>query len=197
MLSSSSAGSLPLLKKLRGLLSGAHKKTYTLSVGKLNPAKLANFSEVECFVLVACGENSLVDSKVRSHLHSSRHSLFLQIHYSPPRWERTPRTRSPPTEFAPSLPPTSALSRGRLLWRPLSRGGRSTQAVPLVPLESRALRGLFSPSSASPSLTMESWKEEGFTFAPTQPAFLSQFLPPSPSTTPFLPRPFPPPPYRC
>ena len=32
-------------------------------MGKPNPAKLANFLEVECFVLVACPENSLLDAK--------------------------------------------------------------------------------------------------------------------------------------
>lgn len=38
-----------------------------MAVGKLNPAKLANFMEVECFVLVACPENTLIDSKVGLH----------------------------------------------------------------------------------------------------------------------------------
>lgn len=33
-------------------------------MGKPNPAKLGNFMEVECFVLVACPENSLLDAKV-------------------------------------------------------------------------------------------------------------------------------------
>ncbi|KAF8918751.1 putative diphthamide synthesis protein-domain-containing protein [Mucidula mucida] len=42
---------------------GNHKKSYTISVGKLNPAKLANFMEVECWVLVACPENSMIDAK--------------------------------------------------------------------------------------------------------------------------------------
>jgi diphthamide biosynthesis protein 2 len=46
------------------LLRQKRKKSYTISVGRLNPAKLANFAEVECFVLVACPENSLIDSKV-------------------------------------------------------------------------------------------------------------------------------------
>ncbi|CAG8442675.1 3357_t:CDS:2 [Funneliformis caledonium] len=32
-------------------------------MGKLNVAKMANFMEIECFVLVACPENSLIDSK--------------------------------------------------------------------------------------------------------------------------------------
>jgi hypothetical protein len=58
------ASYLPLIKYLRSLLTQHHKKSYTISVGKLNPAKLANFLEVECYVLVACPENSLIDAKV-------------------------------------------------------------------------------------------------------------------------------------
>lgn len=55
---------LHLISHLRGILNRAHKKVYTICVGKLNPAKLANFTEIECFVLVACPENSVVESKV-------------------------------------------------------------------------------------------------------------------------------------
>lgn len=54
---------LPLIRYLRALLTRKHKKSYTVSVGKLNPSKLANFLEIECFVLVACPENSLIDTK--------------------------------------------------------------------------------------------------------------------------------------
>ncbi|GAA5820936.1 hypothetical protein JCM3770_002636 [Rhodotorula araucariae] len=57
------AAYLPLITHLRALIAAHHKKSYTVAVGKLNPAKLANFIEVECFVLVACPENSMVDSK--------------------------------------------------------------------------------------------------------------------------------------
>lgn len=32
-------------------------------MGKLNVAKMANFMEIDCFVYVACPENSLIDSK--------------------------------------------------------------------------------------------------------------------------------------
>ena len=32
--------------------------------GKINPAKLLNFPEIDVFVLVACPENSLLDSKI-------------------------------------------------------------------------------------------------------------------------------------
>lgn len=55
----------PLLAELRALLKQHRKKSYTLTVGRLNPAKLANFETVECFVLVGCREGGLVDSKVR------------------------------------------------------------------------------------------------------------------------------------
>ena len=56
---------LPLLNSLRKLLTSKRsaRKVYTISVGKLNPAKLANFQEIEMFVLIACEENSMVDGK--------------------------------------------------------------------------------------------------------------------------------------
>ncbi|KAF9444614.1 diphthamide biosynthesis protein [Macrolepiota fuliginosa MF-IS2] len=54
---------LPLITYLRKLLSSHQKKSYTISVGKLTPSKLANFLEIECFVLVACPENSLIEAK--------------------------------------------------------------------------------------------------------------------------------------
>ncbi|KAF7789170.1 hypothetical protein EIP86_000107 [Pleurotus ostreatoroseus] len=57
------ASYLPLISRLRALLAGAYKKSYTVTVGKLNPAKLGNFLEIECFVLVACPENSMIEAK--------------------------------------------------------------------------------------------------------------------------------------
>ncbi|NXW55826.1 DPH2 synthase, partial [Eurystomus gularis] len=56
------AGYLVVLQHLRELLRRAGKRSYTLAVGKPNPAKLANFLEVDIFVLVACTQNSLLDS---------------------------------------------------------------------------------------------------------------------------------------
>ncbi|EJD42343.1 diphthamide biosynthesis protein, partial [Auricularia subglabra TFB-10046 SS5] len=57
------AAYLPLIGHLRAALARARKKTYTLAVGKLNPAKLANFPDIGAFVLVACAQTSLVDSR--------------------------------------------------------------------------------------------------------------------------------------
>jgi hypothetical protein len=71
LMTNESASYLPLITYLRQVITNAHKKAYTISVGKLNPAKLANFAEIECFVLVACPENSLLDAKVQSTSTSS------------------------------------------------------------------------------------------------------------------------------
>ncbi|XP_067932326.1 2-(3-amino-3-carboxypropyl)histidine synthase subunit 2-like [Watersipora subatra] len=54
---------LSIHKRLKELIKKAGRKSYTIVVGKLNSAKLANFMEVDMFVLVGCAENVLVDSK--------------------------------------------------------------------------------------------------------------------------------------
>ncbi|XP_033636616.1 2-(3-amino-3-carboxypropyl)histidine synthase subunit 2-like isoform X1 [Asterias rubens] len=54
---------LTVINQLKTLLKKAGKKTYTFVVGKLNVAKLANFMEVDIYVLVSCPENSLIDSQ--------------------------------------------------------------------------------------------------------------------------------------
>lgn len=48
---------------LQSLLHNAGKKSYLFLVGKLNEAKLSNFAEIDCFVLVACALNTMFDSK--------------------------------------------------------------------------------------------------------------------------------------
>lgn len=70
------ASSGPLAAELRGQLAKRGKKSYTLSVGRLNPAKLANFVDIECFVLLGCAEGGVVDSKVSSRL-LTRESLLI------------------------------------------------------------------------------------------------------------------------
>jgi len=89
LITSESASYLSLIAHLRQVLARAHKKAYTISVGKLNPAKLANFAEIECFVLVACPENSLVDAKV-----PSMRSLSLPLNPIKPDVTRTSSAQS-------------------------------------------------------------------------------------------------------
>lgn len=53
---------LSIIDHLKQLIKKAGKKSYTFVMGRLNAAKLANFLEVDIYVLVACPENSLLDS---------------------------------------------------------------------------------------------------------------------------------------
>ena len=57
------ANYLQILERIKKIIREADKKFYVFLIGKLNIAKLANFCDVDVFVLVSCPENSLVDSK--------------------------------------------------------------------------------------------------------------------------------------
>ncbi|XP_033116296.1 2-(3-amino-3-carboxypropyl)histidine synthase subunit 2-like [Anneissia japonica] len=54
---------LSIITRLKALIKRMGKKSYTFVMGKLNVPKMANFTEVDVYVLVACPENSLIDSK--------------------------------------------------------------------------------------------------------------------------------------
>ena len=51
------------LTHVQDLISRAGKKSYTFVVGKVNAAKVANFSEVDGWVVIGCWESSLIESK--------------------------------------------------------------------------------------------------------------------------------------
>uniref|UniRef100_T1JHR2 2-(3-amino-3-carboxypropyl)histidine synthase subunit 2 n=1 Tax=Strigamia maritima TaxID=126957 RepID=T1JHR2_STRMM len=57
------ANYLSIISHLKSIVRKAGKKAYTLAMGKINVAKLANFPEIDVVCLVACPENSMVDSK--------------------------------------------------------------------------------------------------------------------------------------
>ncbi|KAL8709070.1 MAG: hypothetical protein Q9220_006091 [cf. Caloplaca sp. 1 TL-2023] len=48
---------------VKSCISAAGKKSYTFVVGKLNAAKVANFSDIGAWVVIGCWESSLIDSK--------------------------------------------------------------------------------------------------------------------------------------
>ncbi|ERF71644.1 Diphthamide biosynthesis protein 2 [Endocarpon pusillum Z07020] len=54
---------LHILDLVKSQIAAAGKKSYMFVVGKLNAAKLANFSEIGGWVVIGCWESSLVDSK--------------------------------------------------------------------------------------------------------------------------------------
>lgn len=56
-------GYLNAVNRTQSLARERGIRTYLLSVGKINPAKLANFMEIDCFVFIGCPENSVYNSR--------------------------------------------------------------------------------------------------------------------------------------
>lgn len=54
---------LQILEHVKKQIAAAGKKSYTFVVGKINAAKIANFSEIGGWVVIGCWESSLVESK--------------------------------------------------------------------------------------------------------------------------------------
>ena len=54
---------LHIVQHVKSRIQAAGKKSYTFVVGKLNAAKVANFSEIDAWVVIGCWESSLIDSK--------------------------------------------------------------------------------------------------------------------------------------
>lgn len=59
-------GYLSLISLLRKMCLERGKKPYLLSLGKLNPAKVANFAECDVFCIIACPDSTVIDSRVLS-----------------------------------------------------------------------------------------------------------------------------------
>lgn len=53
---------LNIINRFKVMIKKVGKKSYIFVVGKLNVLKLVNFMEIDVFVLVACLENSFIDS---------------------------------------------------------------------------------------------------------------------------------------
>lgn len=47
---------LSVIQRLKTILRKVGKKFYVVSIGEINPCKLANFMDIECFVFVGCPE---------------------------------------------------------------------------------------------------------------------------------------------
>eukprot|EP00551_Chaetoceros_affinis_P004640 CAMPEP_0203679988 /NCGR_PEP_ID=MMETSP0090-20130426/37724_1 /ASSEMBLY_ACC=CAM_ASM_001088 /TAXON_ID=426623 /ORGANISM="Chaetoceros affinis, Strain CCMP159" /LENGTH=588 /DNA_ID=CAMNT_0050547859 /DNA_START=120 /DNA_END=1886 /DNA_ORIENTATION=- len=57
-----------VISSVRQKILDSGRACYTFVVGKINVAKLANFAEIECFVLISCGETSVLQDEREFHL---------------------------------------------------------------------------------------------------------------------------------
>lgn len=54
---------LKIITMIKNILKQKNIKSYILSVGKINPTKLANFPEIDAFIVITCPENEVFDSR--------------------------------------------------------------------------------------------------------------------------------------
>ncbi|XP_053678518.1 2-(3-amino-3-carboxypropyl)histidine synthase subunit 2 [Anopheles nili] len=59
----STRGYLEIVSRIQRLAKAHGVRTYIISIGKVNPEKLANFIDIDCFVLVGCPENDTFTSR--------------------------------------------------------------------------------------------------------------------------------------
>ena len=88
------------LAHLRNLTQAAGKRSYVLALGRPTPAKLANFPEVDVFVLLACPLGTLAPQPSGG---------FFRPVLAPCELEAACNPAWPPPGLAPTLPPTEPL----------------------------------------------------------------------------------------
>lgn len=57
------AGYREMIANLRKMIANSGRKSYTIVAGKPNPQKLANFPEIEVYIMVSCELTALMDSR--------------------------------------------------------------------------------------------------------------------------------------
>lgn len=156
------AGARDALARVRSLAEVAGKKTYTFLVGKPNPAKLGNFPEVDVFVMVACQDTALLES--RDFLAPVITAFEAELAFTPgAQWldgvYSTHLGAHPFVSAEHSAEDDFSLVTGQL--RGVSRGGHTAeagsdaiQAMPAHELASRAAGALAEVTTAAEYLTL-------------------------------------------
>ena len=70
---------LQVLSDIKSILRNRGKEYYTISMGNIQPTKLANFLEVDIFVLLGCPENVILDSSEYYKPIITPYELFLSL----------------------------------------------------------------------------------------------------------------------
>ncbi|XP_063704681.1 2-(3-amino-3-carboxypropyl)histidine synthase subunit 2 [Culicoides brevitarsis] len=93
-------GYLEMVHHIQEMAKNREVRSYMISVGKVNPAKLANFMDIDCFVLVGCPENTLYNSK---EFYKPLVSVFeIEMAWNPAWKDQLPDTYC--TDFTQLLP---------------------------------------------------------------------------------------------
>ncbi|RQM23550.1 hypothetical protein B5M09_000856 [Aphanomyces astaci] len=95
------ANCLDVVQSLQALIAKSGRKSYTFVVGKINVPKLSNFAEIDAFCLVACAENSLLDSTEFFKPIVTPYELHLALTHGDSEW--TGQYKADFQEVLPSL----------------------------------------------------------------------------------------------
>jgi diphthamide biosynthesis protein 2 len=76
-----------VVKDLRKLIREKGRKSYTISVGRVRPEKLANFESIGGWVLVGCKEGGLIDGKEYYRPIVTPHELRLALQGEMESWK--------------------------------------------------------------------------------------------------------------
>jgi len=76
-----------VVKDLRKLIRDKGRKSYTISVGRVRPEKLANFEAIGGWVLVGCKEGGLIDGKEYYRPIVTPHELRLALQGEMESWK--------------------------------------------------------------------------------------------------------------
>ena len=67
-------GVLPVIERMQRLIRAAGKKSYVVAVGKVNPSKLANFSDIDVWCLISCPYAAILPDGGQGILQGGRHT---------------------------------------------------------------------------------------------------------------------------
>ena len=139
------------LRHLSALIRRSGRRSYTFLVGKPNSPKLANFPEIDVFVLVACPETSLVTLAEQADFLQPIVTPFeVEVAFNPARDEWNPLVDGLPLDFRYILP-------GRAGYREYEEPSSSIEAdVSLVTGKIRTLNGIESASNHSTDVATRS-----------------------------------------
>ena len=70
---------IKILSDIKSVLRNKGKEYYTISIGNIQPTKLANFLEVDIFVLLGCPENVILDSREYYKPIITPYELYLSL----------------------------------------------------------------------------------------------------------------------
>ena len=83
----SAQGYACMTRLLKAFIIASGRKPYVMMVGKINEAKMANFAEIDVFVIVSCPENAVIDAEDYYHPVITPYEAVIAFHRDNLGWQ--------------------------------------------------------------------------------------------------------------